>query len=149
MITKLKYAGVSVEDLLNIYILFIRSVTEYCAVVFHPSLNQDDIRKLEMIQKTCLKIILGDMYVSYSAALEMCGLETLYQRREHRCLDFAKKCLKHPKLKNLFPFNQETSGYDLRKKEPFKINFAHTSSYKRSTIPYCQRLLNTHFSKED
>ena len=95
------------------------------------------------------QIILGDMYVSYSAALEMCGLETLYQRREHRCLDFAKKCLKHPKLKNLFPFNQETSAYDLRKKEPLKINFAHTSSYKRSTIPYCQRLLNTHFSKED
>jgi hypothetical protein len=35
MITKLKYVGVSVDDLLDIYILFIRSVTEYCAVAFH------------------------------------------------------------------------------------------------------------------
>ena len=29
MITKLKYVGVSKDDLLDIYILFIRSVTEY------------------------------------------------------------------------------------------------------------------------
>ena len=35
MITKLKYVGVSRDDLLDIYTLFIRSVTEYCAVVFH------------------------------------------------------------------------------------------------------------------
>ena len=122
---------------------------EYCAVVFHPSLNQDDIRKLEMIQKTCLKVILGDMYISYAAALEMCGLETLFKRRQKRCLDFALKCVKHPKLKSLFPFNPETSEYDLRKKEIFKINFAHTSSYKESAIPFCQRLLNMHYSKEE
>ena len=40
MITKLKYVGVNVKDLLDIYILFIRSVTEYCAVSFHSSLTQ-------------------------------------------------------------------------------------------------------------
>ena len=106
-------------------------------------------RKLEMIQKTCLKVILGDMHISYTSALEMSGLETLFQRRQKRCLDFAKKCVKHPKLKDLFPFNPETSEYDLRKRELFKINFAHTSSYKQSAIPFCQRLLNTHYSKED
>ena len=39
MLTKLKYVGVPTEDLLDIYILFIRSVTEYCAVVFHSSLT--------------------------------------------------------------------------------------------------------------
>ena len=39
MITKLKYVGVGMEDLLDIYVLFIRSVTEYCAVVFHSSLT--------------------------------------------------------------------------------------------------------------
>ena len=35
MITKLKYEGVSMEDLIDIYILFIRSVTEYC--VYHSN----------------------------------------------------------------------------------------------------------------
>ena len=33
MITKLKYAGVGKEDLLNIYTLYIRSLLEYCSVV--------------------------------------------------------------------------------------------------------------------
>ena len=77
MITKLKYVGVSVEDLLDIYILFIRSVTEYCSVSFHSSLNQEQSKKLEIIQKTVLKVILGDMYIGYTVALEMCSLETL------------------------------------------------------------------------
>ena len=74
MITKLKYVGVCLEDLLDIYILFIRSVTEYCSVAFHSSLTHQQSDKLEKIQKTCLKVIMGEMYVGYLAALEMCGL---------------------------------------------------------------------------
>ena len=76
------------DDLLDIYILFIRSVTEYCAVVFHSSLTQEDSRKLEQIQKTCLKVILGTDYSDYTSALEKCNLQTLAERREKRCLDF-------------------------------------------------------------
>ena len=39
MITKLKYAGVGKEDLLNIYTLYIRSLLEYCSVVWHSTLT--------------------------------------------------------------------------------------------------------------
>ena len=148
MITKLKYAGVSTEDLLNIYILFIRSVAEYCAVVFHASLTLEETEKIERIQKTCLKVILGDMYIGYSAALEMCGLQTLAERRKRRCLDFALKCSKHPKMEKLFPLNQEKSTYYLRQTERYKVNFASTSVYKNSAVPYCQRLLNQYYSGE-
>ena len=35
MITKLKYVGVTNDDLLNIYCLFIRSLLEYCSSVWH------------------------------------------------------------------------------------------------------------------
>ena len=53
MISKLKYVGVNVDDLLDIYILFIRSVMEYCAVVFNSSrLTQEQSNKLERIQKS-------------------------------------------------------------------------------------------------
>ena len=116
MITKLKYVGVSVEDLLDIYILFIRSVTEYCSVSFHSSLTQEQSKKLEIIQKTVLKVILGDMYIGYTAALEMCGLETLYARRQKRCLDFALKCIKHPRNKRLFPPNPVNNEISVTKK---------------------------------
>ena len=89
MLTKLRYVGVTIEDLIDIYVLFIRSVTEYCATAFHSSLTVEQATDIERIQKTSLKIILGDSYVSYEAALEMTGLQTLHDRREKRCLDFA------------------------------------------------------------
>ena len=57
MLTKLKYVGVSREDLLNIYILFIRSVTEYCSVLFHSSLTQAQSNKLEnKLGLSCAKL---------------------------------------------------------------------------------------------
>ena len=106
MLTKLKYAGVSIEDLVDIFILFIRSITEYCSVAFHSSLTIEQSEKIEQIQKTCLKVILGDMYISYSSALEMTNLTKLSDRREKRCLDFARKCLKHPRNNRLFPITK-------------------------------------------
>ena len=84
MLTKLKYVGVSTEDLIDVYTLFIRSVTEYCAVAFHSTLTVEQATDIERIQKTCLKVILGESYVSYSAALEMCCWQTLHNLPETR-----------------------------------------------------------------
>ena len=147
LITKLKYVGVETEDLIEIYILFIRSITEYCSVVFHSSLTIEQSAKSEKNQKTCLKIILGDSYVNYEAALEMCGLQTLADRRVQRCLNFALKAVKHPKNHRLFPLNPVQSEYNTREREKYEVNFARTSSYQNSTIPFCQRLLNAHTMK--
>jgi hypothetical protein len=144
MITKLKYVGVSIDDLLDIYILYIRSVTEYCSVVFHSSLTTELSNKLERIQKTCLRVILADMYVDYSSALEMSGLETLSARRQKRCLDFALKCVKHSKNSRIFPINRNIPVCEVRKPAYYEVNWARTSTYRDSTVPYCQRLLNIH-----
>ena len=95
MLTKLKYVGVQIEDLLDIYILFIRSITEYCSVAFLSSLTVEQSRTLERVQKTCLKVILGFMYIDYPSALEMTGLYTLSYRRQRWCVDFSLKCVKH------------------------------------------------------
>ena len=145
MLTKLKYVGVQTEDLLEIYLLYIRSIAEYCSVAFHSSITIEDSEKLERIQKTCLRVILGDMYIDYHSALEMSGLDTLYNRREKRCLDFSLKCVKHTRNSRMFPLNDAASGQDTRQTDMFKVNFASTSTYQDSTIPYCQKLLNMHF----
>ena len=149
MLTKLKYVGTSIEDLIDIYKLFIRSLTEYCAVAFHSRLTLSQTTDLERVQKTCLKIILGDNFVSYPAALEMTGLDALYTRREKRCLNFAMKALKHPVHSKLFPLNKNhnNGSIEVRHREQFNVNFARTEQYRKSAIPYCQRLLNEHFSK--
>ena len=144
MLTKLRYVGISTEDLINIYILYIRSVTEYCSVAFHSRLTQELSDKLERLQRTCLKVILGEKYISYDSALEKCGLQSLYLRREKRCLDFAQKCSKHPRNQRMFPLNMCKDG---RTKETYVVNWARTETYRQSAIPYCQRLLNQHAKK--
>ena len=138
--SKLKYAGISTEDLIVIYTLFIRSLTEYCSVAFHSALTENQSHKLEAIQSTCLKVILGDNYVSYNAALEMTGLERLQRRRERRQLSFALKCLKTEFTSKMFPKNNEH-----KKKETFVVNFARTEQYRRSAVIQCQNTLNAHF----
>ena len=144
LITKLKYVGVCVEDLLDIYILFIRSITEYCAVVFHSSLTQQQSNKLEAIQKTCLKVIYGESYTDYETALQTSGLERLSERRLRRCLDFSLKCLNNSKMSKKFPKNPNFCE-SLRFSEMFTVNLASTSSYQHSAMPFCKRLLNRHF----
>ena len=147
MLTKLKFVGVQIEDLIELYCLFIRSLTEYCSTAFHSSLSNKLSNKLENIQKVCLKVILNVMYVSYEAALEMCGLQALHVRREHRSLEFALKCVRHDSNKTMFPLNPSTDTHEVRNREVFKVNKCHTESYRKSAIPTLQRRLNLHHDK--
>ena len=150
MITKLKYVGVKVEDLLDIYILHIRSVAEYCSVVFHSRLNDELNAKLECIQRTCLKVILCDMYIDYKLALEMTGLDTFQSRRQKRCLDFSLKCAKHARNQRIFPLVDPNPSYKIRTSEMFKVhptstNFSqpHKISLNLSQqFPICYHLSN-------
>ena len=41
-----------------------------------------------------------------------------------------------------------THGHQVRSSEKYKVNFARTSRYMQSTIPYCQRLLNKHINEQ-
>ena len=147
MLTKLKYVGVPIEDLIELYCLFIRSLTEYCSTLFHSSLSLKLENKIEAIQRTCLRVILGVMYVDYTSALEMCGLQTLHMRREHRSLKFALKCTQHETNKSMFPLNPSEDTHDVRHREKYKVNKTHTETYQKSTIPFLQNKLNTHHSE--
>ena len=114
--------------------------------MFHSSLTLENVQDLERIQKTALRVILGDAYEDYQSALLLCGLGTLHARRESRCLDFALKCVDHPRNARFFPL-QHVPPYELMKTEKFVVNFAKGSIYKKSAIPQCQRMLNEHCEK--
>jgi len=49
-LSKLKYVGIEIEELINIYKLFIRCIPEYCSTVFHSSLSEELSSKIETIQ---------------------------------------------------------------------------------------------------
>ena len=53
----------------------------------------------------------------------------------------------HPINKNMFPANPSTDTHFIRNREILKVNKTHSEYYKKSTIPYLQRRLNTHFQK--
>ena len=102
LITKLRYVGTSRQDLLDVYKLYIRSILEYCGVVWHSSRTVNQSKDIENVQKLCLKIILGEDYSGYQQALELTDLDRLDDRRQGRCLKFGLKSLLH---RELFPVN--------------------------------------------
>ena len=127
--------------MITIYISFIRSLLEQSAVLWHTSLTDEQSENIERVQKAALRIILQKEYLDYPTALEKTGLQTLYDRRTKLSLNFAKRCAKHEYMNNLFPLNQKHM-YNTRKQEKYKVNYANTSRYSNSAIPYMQRLLN-------
>ena len=57
------------EDLKEIYILFVRSILEQSAVVWNSSLTTENSDDLERVQRTAVKIILKDKYSGYENGL--------------------------------------------------------------------------------
>ena len=99
-------------DLVQIYTLYIRSVAEQSAVVWHPSITKGEQRDIERVQKVALKVIFGQNYISYENSLQLTGLETLYSRRKKLSLNFAKKCVKNEATQWLFPQNRISSKFE-------------------------------------
>ena len=91
---KLYEFNLPADEMVNIYILFIRSIVEYCCVVWHNSITEEESNHIERVQKIALRIILNEDYTDYSSALELSGLETLRQRRTQLSHNFAEKCIK-------------------------------------------------------
>ena len=64
------------NEMIEIYTLYIRSVVENCAVVWHSSITRGEELEIERIQRCALRLILSDEYESYESALEVANLET-------------------------------------------------------------------------
>ena len=136
------------NDLKKIYLTYIQSVLDQSAVVWHSSLSQKNIRDLERVQKVATRVILGKNYKNYNEGLKKLNLKRLDIRRENLCLNFAKKCLKNEKLKNMFPKRSRLHSMKLREEEVIKVKKKKTSRYERSAIPYMTKLLNTYKNKQ-
>ena len=142
LLQKLFEFNVPTKDLVTIYKLFIRSILEQSCVVWHSSITKEEETDIERVQKVCLKIILKDNYESYSLALEQTELQTLVERREKLCLNFARKCLENEKTKRNFPLNPSSHLMPKRNNEKYFVQHYKTDRLGKSAIPYLQRLLN-------
>ena len=137
----------NINDLKSIYLTFVRSILEQSAVVWHSGLSNKNRKDLERVQKTGLKIILGNRFTTYKNGLKMLNLDTLDERRRKMCLKFAQNCLKNEKVKSMFPQKISKHKMQLRKTNKFEINKQRTKRYQQSAIPYMQELLNNYQNK--
>ena len=80
MLHKLYDFQLPIEEMVNIYILYIRSILESSAVVWQSSLTNYEQIELECVQKVALRIILKTDYESFEQALTLKGLQTLDDR---------------------------------------------------------------------
>ena len=81
--------------MVNIYILYIRSILEQSCQVWHYSITEAERTDLERMQKVACKVILNLRYTNYKPALKILKLDTISARRDALCLKFAKDCLKY------------------------------------------------------
>jgi hypothetical protein len=142
LVRKVASFGASQDDLKNIYFLFVRSLLEQSATVWHSSLTRENSDDLERVQKSAIKVILGNEYKSYNESLLKLDMESLEDRRETLCLKFAQKCLKNPKTKNIFPENERIHNMQTRNPEKYVVQHANTERLKKSAIIFMQNLLN-------
>ena len=97
---------------------FIWSILEQSAIVWHSSLSEENIKDLERVQKSAIRIILKEKYKGYKQSLAMIGLEDLETRRKDLCLGFAGKCVK--KIRNWFICSPKTPKHIIWIQEKMK-----------------------------
>jgi hypothetical protein len=119
LLRKVASFGTPTEDLKDIYILFVSSLLEQSATVWHSSISTENYNDLERVQKSAVKIILDEKYTTYQQGLAKLGLETLASRRENLCLSFAKKCVNSEKMRHMFPKNRRPHNMNTRNEEEY------------------------------
>ena len=117
-------------------------------MVWHSSLTARNRKDIERIQKVAVRIIMGNSYTNYKDGLKELKLETLEERRTMLSLRFAKKCLKHEKLKKMFPLKKTKHNMIKRNKRKYQTRKIRTKRLENSAIPYMTKLLNIEESKK-
>ena len=145
-IRRLKGMGASTEDMKDVFIKQVRSVLELAVPVWNGALTSAERRDIERVQKTALRIIIGEEYVDYQSALDMIGLESLEDRRHRLSLKFAKKSATHFKHKNWFKPTVTKIKTRIEKTKYCPIYSNHTR-FDKSPLAYLTNLLNSHHKK--
>ena len=134
----LRHFGMEENKLVEVYKMNIRSIIEYCSVVYHSLLTKEQAMKVERLQYRALKCIYG-MDNSYRALLEKTGIEKLEDRREAACIKFAEKA-RAGKFEHWFP--KRNVSRTLRGGRVYLEENARCDRLKNSPLFYMRRRLN-------
>ena len=131
----------------QLYTIYIRSILENAATVWHSGLTQGNIEDLERLQKSSLKVMCGKNYSTYEQALKDMNMESLNDRRTKLCVNFIKKSIKLENFKELFPENKNIN-MNIRNHERYYVKKYKTERCKKSSVPYFQSLMNKYVKEQ-
>ena len=140
ILRKLIEFDVEKRDLINIYVLFIRSVIEQSSVVWSSSLNTEEQLSLERTQKVALRIIYQSDYKTYDNALNMSKLPKISTRHHDLLLRFASKCVQNEKTQDIIPLSKHNRWS--RHQEKYHVPLARKNRFYNSAVPTMARMLN-------
>ena len=129
------------EELVKIYKTVIRPVFDFCAVVYHPLLTDEQDQLLERLQRQALKVIYGTN-LTYTEMRGKAGISTLRQRRIELSDKFAEKCLKNERFSHWFRENQKSRRSSRSAGEKYEEGFARCQRYYNSPLFFMRRRLN-------
>ena len=140
ILRNLQNSGFTEQELIQVYKTILRPVLDYAAVIYHPSLTEEQDLELERLQNQALKCVCGPQ-PSAREMRERAQLPTVRQRREEMCLKFARKLSEHPLFEEFFP--KKTARASRRgNPETFLEKKARCDRMHNSPLFYYRRILN-------
>ena len=124
-------------ELATVYRTVVRPILDYCAVVYHPMLTDEQDQIVERLQARALKNIYG-YKDSYAEMRQKAGVTTHRARRIELCDKFAQKASTNPRF-DWFPERVGRSG---RRAETYQEFQARTDRLFNSPLYYYRRRLN-------
>ena len=92
VIRHLKHSGFNEPELVRVYKTVVRPVLDYCCVVYHSILTDEQDQIIERLQAQALKSIFG-YKMSYAEMRDRAEITTLRARRIYLCDKFARKAM--------------------------------------------------------
>ena len=137
----LRRAGFKGWQLFKLYMVFVRSVIEYCSVIYHPMLTKGQSEEIERLQRQVVKPCFG-WEKSYRTICAEQDNKTLAERREDYIDNFVKKTVESPRFgQSWYPLREETT-HNIRDRRPFKEAQSRTSRFYNSPLSNLRRRAN-------
>ena len=128
----LKIAGFTEQELARVYTTVVRPVLDYCAVVYHPMLTDEQDQIIER------HLWVQGYKDSYAVMRQKAGVTTHRARRIELCDKFAQKAANNPRFEL---FHQRT-GRTGRHGDTYQELQARTDRLYNSPLFYYRRRLN-------
>ena len=141
LLSRMLENGFDYDIVLDVYCKEIRSVLEYCCVVYGHGLSQELDKQLEAVQALVLRLVARHLEISLSY-IELCivfDIEPLCLRRQSQIDTFIRRTLKNPKYADMFSVKW---GRDTKGSRTYQEYKCYTDRMFRSPLVELTRRLN-------